>query len=338
MNGNRLLLNKGIFAVMVLCSVMFCGCKDPASQAILVKGSSGKTLELLLVADKNEYTGTTYQLIDSLFCRPADYLNRIQPLFSVVNIPHNSYEGSEMFRYHRNILILSLDTANKNKVYKHVDKYAEPQVVYEFAARDRVSLNSMLSKYYPLVLEDLYNQEYRRIKRTYAKDFNADIVNLLRKDFGFDVTIPNEYRIAPPVKKDFVWVRKETKDFGQHIFIQVDPYTSTVQFSQASLMNHIDSMMRRNVPGPSDTSYVGIERRMDCSFQTLEIDSNYAVRIQGLFRCFGDFYGGPFVSYAVLSPDKKSMVFVTGFLYSPRKDQRDLLMQLDGICRTLNFK
>lgn len=324
--------------MIMLCGVLLCSCKGPTSQALLTKGSSGKTLELLLVADKNEYTGTTYQLVDSLFRRPADYLNRMQPLFDVTNIPHNSYERNEMFRYHRNILILSLDTANKNKVYKHEDMYAAPQVVYEFAARDRMALNDMLSKYYPQVLNDLCQQEYRRMKRTYSKDFNADIVNMLRKNFGIDVTVPDEYRIAPPVKKDFVWMRKETKDFSQHIFVQVDPYTSTVQFSEASLMNHIDSLMKRNVPGPSDTSYVGIERRIGCSFQPLKIDSNYAVRIQGLFRCFGDFYGGPFVSYAVLSPDKKSMVFVTGFLYSPRKDQRDLLMQLDGICRTLNFR
>lgn len=323
---------------MVLCGVvLFCGCKDPASQALMKKGSSGKTLELMLVADKNAYSGSTLRLIDSLFKRPADYINRVQPLFDVINITPNSYKGSEMFRSHRNILILSIDTSNKDKVYKHVDVYAEPQVIYEFAARSKESLNGMLSRYYPQLLDDLYSQEYRRIANVYSKDFNVDIMAMLCKHFGFDITIPNEYRIAPPVKNDFMWVRKETKDFSQNIFMQVDPYTSAEQFGQAALMNHIDTLMKRNVPGPSDTSYMGIERRIGCTFQALEIDSMYAVRVQGLMRCFGDFYGGPFVTYAVLSPDKKNIVFVSGFLYSPRKDQRDLLMQLDGICRTLRF-
>ena len=47
--------------------------------------------------------------------------------------------------------------------------------------------------------------------------------------------------------------------------------------------------------------------------------------------------GGPFVSYTLLSPDGTQLVELTGFVYCPRFDKRDYLMQVDGICRSIKW-
>lgn len=312
-------------------------CKDRTTQALLKNGSSGKTLELMLVANRDVYTGNTKALIDSLFTHPQDGLNQPEPIFDLVNIPKSSYESTEMFRKHRNILICDLNPENPNKVYKHTDLVAEPQIVYDFAAKDRTALDSLLKKYYPLVLEDLYATEYRRIKRIYAKDFNADAMNFVRKNFGFDLTVPGEYMIAPPTTKEFTWIRKETKDFSQDVLIYVEPYLNENQFDEGTILRHMDTMLRRHVPGPAAGSYIGSDQRLPFYSRSTQVDGQYAMQVRGVYRCFGDFYGGPFVTYAVLSPDKKNVVLLTAFIYSPRKDKRDLLMQVDGIARTLEF-
>lgn len=323
--------------VALLCVLLCSACKDPTSQALMKKGSSGKTLELLVVADRNVYTGSTLQLIDSLFARPQDGLNQVEPLFDVVNIPISSFENADMFRSHRNVLICDVDSANRNKVYKHVDRFAEPQIVYDFAAHDRAALDSMLRHFYPAVLRDLYDMEYRRIARVYTKEINADVMQSIRKQFGFSLTIPADYTIAPPVTGDFMWIRKETKDISFDILIQVLPYTTQKQMEEASVLNRVDSVMKQHVPGPADGSYIGTDRRLPFYTHTTQMGGQYAVETRGVYRCFGDFYSGPFVSYAVLMPDKKQMVLLTAFLYSPRKDKRDLLMQVEGICHTLTF-
>lgn len=48
--------------------------------------------------------------------------------------------------------------------------------------------------------------------------------------------------------------------------------------------------------------------------------------------------GGPFVTYTLLSPDGKQVVEVTGFVYCPRFDKRDYLMQVDGICNSVKWE
>ena len=65
--------------------------------------------------------------------------------------------------------------------------------------------------------------------------------------------------------------------------------------------------------------------------------AKYAVETRGLWRSFGDFMGGPFVNYTLLSPDGKQLVELTGFVYCPRFDKRDYMMQVDGICRSIKW-
>ena len=61
-------------------------------------------------------------------------------MFSIVNIPVSSYRNTEMFRTHRNILLLDVNESNENKVYMHIDDYAAPQAMFDFAMKDEASL------------------------------------------------------------------------------------------------------------------------------------------------------------------------------------------------------
>ncbi len=320
-----------------LIAATFSACKNTTTQALLKKSSSGKTQELLLVIDHEHYQGSTFHIIDSLFAGEQDGLNQPEPRFDIANIPLSSFENADMFRSHHNVIICDIKPENPNKVYRHVDRFAAPQIVYDFAATSQASLDSMLLRYAPRILDDLFATEYRRIEKVYTKDFHPEIMASIQKHFGFKVVIPTEYMIAPPVTGDFMWIRKETKDYSQNIFIQVEPYLNENQFTEAVLLNHIDTMMKHHVPGPADGSYIGTERRLPFHTKVTKVQGQYAMEVRGNYRCFGDFYGGPFVTYAVLSPDKREVVLITGLLYSPRKDKRDLLMQVDGICRTLTF-
>ena len=68
----------------------------------------------------------------------------------------------------------------------------------------------------------------------------------------------------------------------------------------------------------------------------------YCVETRGCWRTEGDFMGGPFVNYVVLSPDNKQVVMLTGYIYYPSGriktlSKRDLLMQAEGICHSLRF-
>ena len=107
--------------------------------------------------------------------------------------------------------------------------------------------------------------------------------------------------------------------------------------------------MRRHVPAAAEGSYMGLERRRDKEGyylapiyrkQVAFHDSPYCIENRGNWRAFGDFMGGPFVSYALLSPDQKKVIILTGYVYCPRNkpwSKRDLLMQVESICHSIDF-
>lgn len=305
------------------------------------KGSSGKTLEVLLVSENSVYTGATKELIDSLFKQPQVGLPGNEPMFDLVHIPTSSFKNTEMFRVHRNVLIFDINAENPNKVYRHADEWAAPQIVFEFMVKDAESLAALLRKYYPSVLEDIYRAEHRRIIKAFNGQSGYDLRADVKRQFGFDLAFSDEFRAAnlEQPSPDYAWIRKEAKDFSIGVLVKVVPYTSKSQFEEPALLTQIDSMMR-NVGGPADGSYMGTECRMPFyTKQDPTMDqSSYCVETRGCWRLFGDFMGGPFVNYALLSPDNKHIVMLCAYAYSPRFPKRDYLMQVESICHSIRFE
>lgn len=322
--------------------VVACGHKTTTSTK---RGSSGKTLEVLLVADKETYSGDTKNLIDSLFRRPQAGMPQIEPIFDLVNIPVSSFRNTEMFQVHRNVIICDINPENPNKVYFHTDQHAEPQVVFDFAVTDRNKLEELLKKYEKRIIEDIYATEHRRMYNVFKAIEGVEIREAIKKQFGFSMIFSNEFEIAKPnnPEPDFMWIRKETKDFGIGVLIHVAPYNSQKQFEESVILNNLDTLMRHHVPCSAPESYMGTERRLDFTTQPVKFENNsYCIETRGCWRAFGDFMGGPFVTYTLASPDNNQIVTLTGYVYYPsgrikNLSKRDLLMQVEGICHTLKF-
>ena len=230
----------------------------------------------------------------------------------------------------------------------HIDDYAAPQAVFDFAVKNATSLQENLLKYEEVILREFYAAEHRRMFKIFNGMKAYDINKTLESKFGFSLTFPEEYHIAKTAE-DFAWVRKETKDFGIGVLIDVLPYDSKAVFDEQHILDRLDTIMKRQVPGSAPDSYMGIERRRDEQGEYLlpivtrqvEFDScPFATETRGCWRTYGDFMGGPFVTYTVLSPSEKRVVMLTGYVFCPRNkptSKRDLLMQVESICRTLKF-
>ena len=325
------------FFFLAMTAVLFCSCTTKEAKVPEKKGSSGKTLELLVVADRNVYCGSTKALVDSIFTCPQVGLPQPESRFDIVNIPLSSYESSEMFRNHRNILLMDVKPGNPDKVYLHVDEYAAPQVVVDFAARSNESLNDLLRQYEPQILEQLYKAEHRRVIKAFAGMPNFEVNDAIQQQFGFGLTFSKEFSMAKQ-EPGFAWVRKEAKDFGIGVLIATEPYTSERQFDEAITLDRLDTLMRRNVPGSAEGSYMGTERRMEAVSRQVHFDScDYAVEIRGCWRTFGDFMGGPYVAYTLLSPDRTTVITLTAYAYCPRFPKRDYIMQVESICHSIRF-
>ena len=332
-----------MFIVCALLSVV--GCNNDSSSGTTKKGSSGNTLEVMVVADGKIMHGRLQSVVDSLLRQPQVGLPQAEPIFDVVNIPLSSFRNTEMFRMHRNIIVCDVKPDNPDKVYRYKDSWASPQIVFEFAVKDEATLCEMVRRYGEAMVREFYKAEYRRMYKVFKGTEGIEVREAIKKQLGLTLTFSNDFEVARPnnPSSDFMWVRKETKDFGLGVLIHVLPYVDQSIFSEQVLLDSLDNEMRRHVPGPADSSYMGTERRLDFYTRTIDFDgSPYCVETRGLWRTFGDFMGGPFVNYMVLSPDKKQVVMMTGYVYYPsgrlkNTSKRNLLMQVEGICRSLKF-
>ena len=323
--------------LLAVAAMLVAGCNSPETKALTKKSSSGKTQEVLLVANKGLYTGATKELIDSIFRAPQQGLPQPEPRFSVVTVPVSSLENTQMFQMHRNIVLCDVKEGNPDKVYIHHDNWAEPQVFIDIAASSEAKLQELLRRYESRIIEELYRTEYRRMDGVFYRDRNVDLMKRVEKKFGFTMSLPKEFSMAKE-DGDFAGLRKETTDFGLSVLVHVEPYRDQEQFGTEKILNRLDTTMKRYVPGPAEGSYMGTERRAEIVTRVVDFEgAKYAVENRGQWRLFGDFMGGPFVSYTLLSPDGTQVIELTGFVYCPRFDKRDYLMQVDGICRSIKW-
>lgn len=324
-----------LLAVVLLAA---CGTKQDSTHG--KKGSSGKTLEVLLAMDKQYYTGETMEFIDTLLRSPREGMLNPEPRFDVVNVPVSSLKNTQMFQMHRNIILCDIGAAEENKLYIHHDQWASPQVVVDIVAKDVEGVRELLDKHRDRIFEEIYNAEHKRIIKAYYGLRNIDLMKRIKKHFGFELTFGEEFSLAT-LDGDFAWVRKETKDFGLSVLIHTFPYSAQAQFSHEKILDRLDTTMRQHVPGPAEGSYMGTERRFDLLSKVVKMEgTSYCVETRGQWRTFGDFMGGPFVSYTLLSPDGRQVVELTGFIYCPRFDRyskRDLLMQAESICYSIKW-
>ncbi|MBR1851259.1 MAG: DUF4837 family protein [Bacteroidales bacterium] len=301
------------------------------------RGSSGKTLEVLMAVDRDLWNGTTTALVDSLFRAPQDGLPQPEPKFSVVNIPTSSLQNTEMFQNHRNILLCDVKADNPNKVYIHHNVKAYPQVWIEFAVASRQDFERLLRQHYPRIEQEIYNTEHLRIQKAFYATRNVPLMADIRRQFGFGLTFSDEFAMAKQAK-DFAWVRKEAKDFGIGVLIAVEPYQSQRQLSQEAILDRLDTLMRHHVPGPADGSYMATERRAPATTTTTTLGTTpYALQTRGCWRLFGDFMGGPYVAYTALNPAQDSIITLTAYAYCPRFPKRDYIMQVESICHSITF-
>lgn len=326
-----------IIALAIAIVATAAGCQRTNNTEPQKRGSSGKTLEVLMAVDRDIWNGTTTALVDSLFRAPQDGLPQPEPKFSIVNIPTSSLHNTEMFQVHRNIVQCDVADSNHNKVYIHHDAKAYPQVWIEFAVTSRAEFERLLRQYYPRLEEEFYRTEHLRIQKAFYGMRNIPLMEDIKKQFGFSLVFSDEFAMAKQAK-DFAWVRKEAKDFGIGVLIATEPYTSERQFDEAVTLDRLDTLMRRNVPGSAEGSYMGTERRMEAVSRQVHFDScDYAVETRGCWRTFGDFMGGPYVAYTLLSPDRTTVITLTAYAYCPRFPKRDYIMQVESICHSIRF-
>ena len=321
--------------LFILLSALFYSCDSNTSNSGFQPNVTGKAGELLVVVDKNKWDSAVGDSLKSTFEQEVMVLPQKEPLFNIVNIPNAAF--SKLFQTHRSIVRVIISPNNKKSTIlmkRHV--WARPQLYFEIKVRNDSAFFEVFERNKKNMVDSLLKDEQSRYLQSFHKFENQEITRVLKKR-AVMMRFPKGYNLD--VNKDaFMWISHETPMISQGITISFINYTDTAQLQKENLIHQIDSVLKENVPGALEGTYMTIEKQIDVIYEKLILNKNYTIKLKGLWRTEGDYMGGPFIALASVDTKRNRIVITFGYVYAPRYKKRNYMRQVETILYSLKIR
>ena len=332
-------MKKSVFwvVVAVVGGVVFGRCSGTGHQGAGLLSSSGRSSEVLIVCSDKQWKGTLGDSLQAILMQSVLGLPQDEPLFTLTRVSENYFKDA--YKKHRNIIHFITDPSiDEPKVAVNHNTWAQPQLLVRIHAKNEQQAAETLSKYQTTIIKHLFSSEMKRFQRAQRSRQNFHQSSEIERLFKFSIVIPDGFIFAVK-SSNFVWLRKDTKDWTQNLMIYTEPYTDTNQFKNEYIVRLRNTHTKQYVFGSADSSYMIVDERYIPSIsEYFEFEAGYTVRTVGVFKMVKDFMGGPFVSMTVLEEKTNRIVTIDGFLYAPSDNKRDFLRQLESILLSVKFE
>ncbi len=326
-------LKINIFAPIILLAVFLFSCTNDSTN--MRKKITGKAGEMVVVISKNAWEGSPGEAVRATLSQPQIALPQEEPLFDVIDVPHEAFK--DIFRSTRNIVQTNISQNVETEGVTFTDDvWAYPQATVQIKAKTPDRFVELFNENKDKILSYFLAAERERVTMNYKRTYEKSVFNILNEDFGVTMHVPPGFKVMEQ-KKDFLWVQYDSPEIFQGIVIYTYPFVSDSAFTVNYQLPIRDSLLKANVPGPSDGSYMSTETRVDQIFNVTKHNGNYAAEMRGLWRVANDFMGGPYIALSELDMENQRVINAFGFVYAPSKDKRNLLRQVEAMIYSLKL-
>lgn len=284
-------------------------------------------------------------------------LPRPEPLFDLKTFTPFDIRIEELRRELRTYLVCASAEDTTSETYKLVnlhmgqnvdwskvqlkqsrDKWSRGQILLYFTAPSDSALAAALSKYMPAITEKVAQHDRKPITdKAYLKGINERMGMQLDSVFDIKFKVPGDYVIATS-DENFSWLRKDFEDMTINILLAELPYKSQDQVSAQYLKEVRDSIGKAYVESNTPGSYMVInDRNLPMYTFQKDVSDKYALQARGIWEMTDDFMGGPFVSYLIVRPQRKTLLFIDAFVLAPGREKRNLMQELEAVIESTRF-
>lgn len=286
-------------------------------------------INTLQVITSNELWNTGVgEEIRNFFAAPAAGLPQDEPLFSMNQMPPETYTG--FARKYRLVLHVTIGIEDKVVILK--DKFSKPQTAAFITAKTEEGLIELIKENQTKIIEVFHASEIaERQRRTAVSLMKLDS---LREKMGVTLKIPSAYHIAKATD-EFYWIRKELKSGSTNIVIYEVPLNMIHKDSTTvgDIIRMRDSIGGKYLPTEDDGRFITEAAYAPYLF-TSQINGKPAYETKGTWEVQGEFQAGPFINYAVRDEANNRYLILEGFTYAPSVDKRDLQFELESILKS----
>lgn len=357
----KLLGVKRIFANTILISSIFfgiLGCNSSGTENL--PPASGLSGDMYLVMDSTQWQGPLGAVVDSLFRQEMIGLPREESIFKMRWIDPRKLNF--VLKQRRNLIFaVTLDKRTSGArmlrnlftpqslekiktdpsayVLTTSDVFAKGQeVMYLYGNTEKELIANIRSKGHFLI--DHFNRKEK--ERLSVSIFKAGqitgVSDWMIKNMNCNIKVPFGYKLVIN-KEDFLWVRQINVADDKDIFVTSTAYQSQDQFKKEYLIDFRDKVCKKYLFEDPEVlnSYLLTETTVPfipVTTKEVSINGHYAVEMRGLWRANNFSMGGPFVAYAMVDEAQGKFYYIEGFTFSPSKDQREIMRELETILST----
>ena len=331
-------MKKRQFVYMALAFLLLMGmssCRKKSINNPLTVNSVGAPWELLVVMDKSDWEAPQGRALFEVLDADVPALPQSEPRFKISRCDNADFDG--LLKPVRNILLVEISHIySRPKIHVTEDMWANSQIVMRIVAPDNESFAKFVQDEKELIYQYFELAERKRNLQYIKRTHNRELSRLVMLKMGYEVQVP-KFMERFKVGENFIWLSNDRQRKHQDMVIYSYPYTDKNTFTLEYLNAKRDSVMKANIPGGPEGSYMGREDAWPETFTEINFNGKYAVEIRGLWDMKGDMLGGPYVSITRLDDQNQRIVTAEIFIYAPEEDKRNLLKHNEAALYTLKL-
>lgn len=299
------------------------GCKKEIRNPLSV-GSVGAPWEVLVVMDKSAWEAPEGRALHDVLDRDVPGLPQSEPMFKISRCDRADFKG--ILKPVRNIIEVEISNKySQPKLHYYKDQWATNQTVVKLVAPDKEQFIDFVNASDEAIYDIFYRAEIDRSLTYIRKSRNKEFARIVYNTFGMEILVPETMR-SYKVDDHFFWASNGIQaQKRQDMVVYSYPYTDANTFTLEYLCNKRDSVMKANIPGGPEGSYMARQEQYETTFRALNVNGKYAAEIRGLWEVRGDVMGGPYVSLTRLDEVNQQVVTVEIFVYAPNEEKRNLV-------------
>lgn len=319
--------------------------------------STGKPGDVVVIIDSTQWNGPVGRAMKDLFLVQAPGLPREEYLFNIINVhPSNKIE---LLRQVRNVIyVFTLDTNTPGvraiargftaETLKEIrqdtsfyitwkkDMFSKGQeVMYLFGDTEANLIHHLHRDGHTLV--DFFNRKERErlANKLFGSKTAKHVASFMRNEYQCELKVPNGYNLADKTP-DFLWFRRVEPEVDKDIFVSWKNYESEYQLLPDSLIAWRDQIAEKYLFEDPENPATFLMTETEVPFipvqaRQMDMNGHFAMELRGLWRTNNKSMGGPFLSYTLVDQSKGLIYYIEGFTYSPGKDQREIMRELETI-------
>lgn len=322
-----ILMNKSYFLCFLLSILAFSCTKKEVN---LTRKTSGEINTIAVIIDDQFWNGEIGDSIRNKFASPVIGLPEEEPIFTINQYPVKLLEG--FATDNRAILVIKKESKKSFTIRKN--QFATPQNSFHISGKTVAEIVELIEKYSPKIIQSIQQGEIAESQRIKTK--SPLLLSMIKKRFHVSLQVPSEFELVLE-KSNFIWLKKNSSGGSNNLLVYQLPLTIIKQNAVSSSIQIMRDSIGKYIEGTEPSTHMINDKGYTPYFFKTKLDNQLTYETRGTWQLQNDYMSGPYINYTIVDFPNKRVLVLEGFCYSPTKEKRDSMHELDAIMQSVHL-